>query len=98
MDFSDYIVYADESGDHGLTSINPQHPVFVLALCLVRKSTYVDRIVPAFLKLKFEFWGYDSVVLHSHEIRKERGDFNILRKAETRAAFVERVGSVIKAA
>ena len=69
MEFSDYIVYADESGDHSLVSINPEHPVFVLAFCLVHKSTYVEQIVPAFLRLKFEFWGHDSVVLHSHERR-----------------------------
>ena len=28
MNFSDYIVYADESGDHSLTSINPPTPAF----------------------------------------------------------------------
>jgi hypothetical protein len=98
MEFSDYIVYADESGDHSLTSIDPQHPVFVLAMCLIHKPTYMDKVVPAFLKLKFEFWGHDSVVLHSHEIRKEHGNFNILRKAETRTAFLDRLGGVIGAA
>jgi hypothetical protein len=72
--------------------------VFVLAVCLIHKPTYMDKIVPAFLKLKFEFWGHDSVVLHSHEIRKEHGNFNILRKAETRSAFIERLGGVIGAA
>ena len=47
MAFSDYIVYADESGDRGLASINPQYPVFVLAFCVVHKPTYIDSIVPA---------------------------------------------------
>jgi hypothetical protein len=98
MEFSDYIVYADESGDHSLVSIDPQHPVFVLAFCLVHKPTYIDVIVPAFQRLKFEFWGHDAVVLHSHEIRKQRGDFNILRAAQTRAAFIERLSGVIAAA
>lgn len=98
MEFSDYIVYADESGDHSLTSIDPQHPVFVLAFCLVHKPTYINSIVPAFQRLKFEFWGHDSVVLHSHEIRKEHGDFNILRNAETRAKFLDRLNGVIEAA
>jgi hypothetical protein len=31
MDNSDYIIYVDESGDHGLSSINEQYPVFVLS-------------------------------------------------------------------
>jgi hypothetical protein len=98
MAFSNYIVYADESGDHSLTSIDRHFPVFVLALCLVYKPIYFDSIVPAFLRLKFEFWGHDNVVFHSHEIRKEHGDFSILRKAETRAAFIERLSGVIEAA
>jgi Protein of unknown function (DUF3800) len=98
MSFSDYIIYADESGDHGLKSIDPQFPVFVLAFCVVRKSTYIDRIVPAFQRLKFEFWGHDGVVLHAHEIRKSEGDFRILLNANTRANFFDRINSVVNAA
>jgi Protein of unknown function (DUF3800) len=98
MAFSEYIVYADESGDHGLSSINPQYPVFVLAFCLVHKPTYIDTIVPAFQRLKFEFWGHDGVVFHSHDIRKERGDFNILRKPELRVRFLDRLSRLIEAA
>ena len=41
MNFSDYIVYVDESGDHSLTSINPQNPVFVLVFC-VFESDFID--------------------------------------------------------
>lgn len=37
MEFSDYIVYADESGDHRLDRIDPKHPVFVLNFCVFRK-------------------------------------------------------------
>jgi len=98
MEFGDYIVYADESGDHSLTSVNPQYPVFVLAFCLVHKPTYVNSIVPALQRLKFEFWGHDSVVLHGHEIRKSQGDFNILLNANTRTKFFERLNGVIEAA
>jgi hypothetical protein len=98
MAFSDYIVYADESGDHSLISIDPHYPVFVLAFCVVHKLTYIDSIVPAFQRLKFEFWGHDSVVLHGHEIRKAYGDFNILLNANTREAFFDRLNSVIESA
>src|SRR5260370_4922548 len=98
MAFGDYIVYADESGDHSLTSIDPQFPVFVLSFCVMRKSTYIDYIVPEFQRLKFDFWGHDGVVLHGQEIRKEKGDFNILRVANTRASFLDRLNGIIKAA
>src|ERR1043166_8700773 len=98
MSFSEYIVYADESGDHGLVSINPQYPVFVLAFCLVHKPTYIDSIVPSFQRLKFDFWGHDGVVFHSHDIRKERGDFTLLRSPEVRPRFIDRLSRVIQAA
>ncbi|KAI94742.1 3-deoxy-D-manno-octulosonic acid transferase, partial [Rhodomicrobium udaipurense JA643] len=95
MSFSDYIVYADESGDHSLTSINPQNPVFVLAFCIFEKTAYRKQVVPAVQKLKFDFWGHDCVILHSHEIRKAHGDFNILLNAETRIAFVECINQLM---
>jgi hypothetical protein len=97
-EFSDHIVYVDESGDHSLTSIDVQFPVFVLAFCLMHKPTYIDRLVPAFQRLKFAFWGHDGVVMHGHEIRKAQGDFNILLNANTRTTFFERLNGVIEAA
>ena len=44
--FSDYVVYVDESGDHSLASINPDFPVFVLALCVIHKRHYAKRSFP----------------------------------------------------
>ncbi|MCH8553147.1 MAG: DUF3800 domain-containing protein [Natronospirillum sp.] len=36
-DFSKYIVYVDESGDHNLQSLDESYPVFVLAFCVFHK-------------------------------------------------------------
>ncbi|RYZ73588.1 MAG: DUF3800 domain-containing protein [Proteobacteria bacterium] len=94
--FSDYIVFADESGDHGLTSIDAQFPVFTLAFCIVAKDDYQDSIVPAFHKFKFEYWGHDAVVLHEHELRKSEGDFAFLRtNAALRARFMDDVSDLM---
>ncbi|WP_203076150.1 DUF3800 domain-containing protein [Falsiroseomonas ponticola] len=91
MQFSDYVVYADESGDHSLTSINPQNPVFVLAFCIFEKNAYISHAVPSVQRLKFDFWGCDCVVLHSHDIRKATGEFNILLNPDTRGRFTDRL-------
>jgi hypothetical protein len=82
MPFSDYIVYADESGDTSLTTINPRFPMFCLALCVVKKEDYLNHIVPSIQKIKFDYWGHDRVVLHEHEIRKQEDDFSIFRGKE----------------
>ncbi len=36
--FSKYIVYVDESGDHGLQNIDANYPYFVLAFCVFHKQ------------------------------------------------------------
>ena len=77
-DFADYVVFVDESGDHSLTSIDPEFPVFALSFCVVSKADYISTVVPAMQRLKFKYWGHDAVVLHEHEIRKSKGDFTFL--------------------
>lgn len=45
-EFSDYIIYVDESGDHSLEVIYEEHPVFVLAFCIFKKEEYSTKVVP----------------------------------------------------
>jgi hypothetical protein len=85
---SEYIVFVDESGDHGLLNVDPNYPVFVLAFCIFEKRAYVDEICPALQRFKLKHWGHDMVVLHEHEIRKPAGDFLFLINAQRRAAFL----------
>lgn len=73
--YSNYIVYVDESGDHGLETVDPNYPVFVLAFCVFHKAHYAQKLVPAIESFKFKHFGHDTVVLHEHEIRKEKGSF-----------------------
>lgn len=62
------LVYVDESGDHSLTSINPDHPMFVLTFSIFPIDLYVDRIVPMVQRHKFDFFNTDMVALHEREI------------------------------
>jgi hypothetical protein len=73
--FSNFVVYVDESGDHGMQTVDPNYPVFVLAFCVFYKRHYCEKVVPALQKFKFNHFGHDHVVLHEHEIRKEKGSF-----------------------
>jgi len=93
--FSDYIIFVDESGDHSLEVINPAYPLFVLAFCIVRQEDYTNRVVPAFQKLKFATFGHDMTVFHSRDIRKEHGEFVILRNPEKREAFLAGMSETI---
>lgn len=94
--FSDFIVYVDESGDHGLAEINPEYPRFVLAFCIFRIDDYAERIVPAVERLKFEFFGHDMVVLHEHEIRKALPPFEILLNRSVREGFMRALDRLVE--
>jgi hypothetical protein len=97
--FSDHIVFADESGDHGLVSIDPQFPVFALVFCVFEKARYAAEVEPAFRNLKFKWFGYDAAVLHEREIRKEMPPFDFLRRdAATREAFMADVAEIMEVA
>jgi len=93
-EMSDYIVYVDESGDHSLTSIDPEYPVFVLAFCIFQKHHYADAIVPALTRFKFAHFGHDMQVLHEHDIRKEKNGFNFANRA-ARHAFMAELSGII---
>jgi hypothetical protein len=95
--FSDYVVFVDESGDHSLASIDADYPVFVLALCVFHKRHYAEKIIPAVTKLKFNYFGHDSVILHENEIRKQKGDFAFLSHLPTRESFMARLSSIMEA-
>ena len=95
--FSDYVVYVDESGDHSLTSIDADYPVFVLALCAFHKRHYSEKIIAAVEKLKFNYFGHDSVVLHEHEIRKQKGAFSFLSQRKVRDEFMASLSSIMEA-
>lgn len=92
--YSDYIVYVDESGDHSLTSIDPQFPVFVLSFVVVEKEHYSAVVAPAVRRLKFEHFGHDMVVLHEADIRGKYGPFARLGKAE-RHLLLDQLSRVI---
>lgn len=94
MEFSDYIVYVDESGDHSLTSINPDYPVFVLCFCIINKEKYLQQIVPELQRLKMQTFGHDQIIIHEHDLRKKKGDFCQLNK-ELREQFMEGLSAVM---
>jgi len=44
------------------------------------KNNYVTNVVGVLKRFKFEYFGYDTVVLHEREIRKEIGHFQFTNK------------------
>lgn len=91
--YSDYIVYVDESGDHGLSRIDKDYPVFVLVFCIFKKSDYMQAIHRT-LEIKFKYFGHDMVIFHESDIRRRERDFRTLTKAQQNDLNQELAGLV----
>ncbi|MFK5856337.1 MAG: DUF3800 domain-containing protein [Bacteroidota bacterium] len=95
-DYSDYIVYVDESGDHGLKNIDENYPVFVLAFCIFSKQDYIEQIVPKLQSFKFQHFGHDQAILHETDIRRDRGEFSFLKTREAKNSFLSELTAIIE--
>ena len=76
MRYSDYIIYADESGDPNPASVDANYPVFVLNFCVFRKDHYAGSVLPAVAAFKFAHFGHDAVVLHEQDIYRGKAPFD----------------------
>ena len=94
--FSDYIVYVDESGDHGMLNLDPNYPLFVLAFCIFHKKHYSEVVVPKLQTFKFKHFGHDLIILHENEIRKERAPFNVFTSKAQKEEFLVELTDIIE--
>lgn len=97
--FSDYAIYADESGSPSLDGVDPDFPLFVLVLVAIRKAHYTDSLVPAVQRLKFKHTGHDQIILHERDIRRQSGQFAFLQlNPVSRATFLKDIDSIVESA
>lgn len=92
----EYVVYVDESGDHGLDNIDKDYPVFVLSFCCFKIDDYIKEAVPLIQELKFKYFGHDQIIFHEQKIRKQKGDFSFLRRNRAlREEFLEDINKLV---
>ena len=81
------VLFLDESGDHNLSVIDPQYPVFVLGGVIVDKDYAEGPLVEALNDFKQEFFGTGEIVLHTSDIVGNRNGFESLRDPDFRDRF-----------
>lgn len=92
---SRYLAFFDECGDHSLTKIDPDFPLFVLALVVVERSTYRDTILPEVNRFKLRYWNHEGINLHSRDIRLAEGPFHILLNPHVRPKFMADLSNLV---
>lgn len=89
-----YYLFIDESGDHGLKTIDESFPVFILCGVIFSSDEH-NKFVERMYGMKQAFWGTKGVVLHSRDIRRCEKEFQILLNLETKAKFYEQLNGII---
>jgi Protein of unknown function (DUF3800) len=90
------VLFLDESGDHNLSVIDPQYPMFVLGGVIVDKD-YADGPLTQELNIfKSALFGTANIVLHTADIARNRGGFEQLKDATFRARFYEALNAVMR--
>ncbi|MFQ5586572.1 MAG: DUF3800 domain-containing protein [Thermodesulfobacteriota bacterium] len=90
-----YHFFLDETGDHGLSCVDKNFPIFLLCGCLFREDR-LDRLEGRINAFKQKYFKTESVVLHSREIRKCEGAFQILFDVGLKATFYEDLNLILK--
>ncbi len=95
MKYSDYIIFADESGDSNPASIDANYPVFVLNFCVFRKDHYAASVLPAVAAFKFEHFGHDAVVLHEQDIHRGKAPFDFGGNGQQQTTFRQGLNAMV---
>jgi len=92
-----YQFFLDETGDHGLSFIDANFPLFLLCGCLIREDKLLE-LETSINNFKTKYFKTTDVILHSREIRKNEGAFQILFDIELKKSFYKDLNEIISAA
>lgn len=88
-----YKLFIDESGDHGLTNINDEFPVFVLCGLLIDEDNY-EIINQEVNFIKKTFWAGKKVIFHSRDIRKCEKEFAVFFDLDKKRDFYTSINNL----
>lgn len=90
------VLFLDESGDHNLSVIDPQYPLFVLGgviMDLDYANGAATRTIGAF---KESLFGASNIHLHTADIARNRNGFEGLKKPEYRQRFYHELNILMR--
>jgi Protein of unknown function (DUF3800) len=89
------ILFLDESGDHSLTKIDVQYPMFVLAGVIMDSEYHVHEATDIMNKAKKELFGKDDIVFHTADISRNRNGFERLIEKAFREKFFQKMNQMM---
>lgn len=90
-----YYFFLDETGDHGLNYVDKNFPIFLLCGCLLSEDR-LRNLEAEVNTFKQKYFKTEGVILHSREIRKCEGAFQVLFDLDLKATFYEDLNLMLK--
>ena len=90
-----YYLFLDETGDHGLKTIDESFPIFLLCGILISEENYT-LIKDEINQIKFTFWKNKNVIFHSRDIRKCNKEFQILFDLRLKEQFYKSINKLVR--
>jgi hypothetical protein len=90
------VLFLDESGDHSLSKIDPQYPMFVLGGVIVDQEYAEGKMTRRVEDLKRSFFGRTDIVLHTADLVRNRNGFECMKETSCREAFYQALNSLMR--
>lgn len=74
------VMFLDESGDHNLSVIDPQYPLFVLGGVIVDKEYAEGKLDREVRQFKRDLFGRDDIILHTADLTRNRNGFEWMKE------------------
>ncbi|UFH55494.1 DUF3800 domain-containing protein [Spirosoma sp. KNUC1025] len=89
-----FYLFLDESGDHGMSKIDPNFPILLLCGVLISDSKY-QLLKQQIEQLKYDLWQDERVILHSRDIRRKEGPFYLFTQKEKWIYFLSEFNRIV---
>jgi hypothetical protein len=90
------ILFLDESGDHNLSVIDPQYPLFVLGGVIVEQAYAEGEMADRIQDFKRRLFGRDDIVLHTADITRNRNGFERIKDTPFRERFYTELNALMR--
>ncbi len=90
-----HFLFLDEAGDHGLSFVDKNFPLFLLCGCVIEQKC-LKEIKSRIDSFKQKYFRTMQVILHSRDIRKCEGVFQILFDLKLKEQFYKDLNLILK--
>jgi Protein of unknown function (DUF3800) len=90
------VLFLDESGDHNLSVIDPQYPLFVLGGVIMDQSYAEGALTNELNAFMQALFGRTDIILHTADIARNRNGFEGLKNSAFRNRFYDALNALMR--